>query len=203
MSGAKGLVLFPGAGSSADHSSLVAIEEMMSPTAVGRFDFPYRRAGKRAPDRAPVLLQCVRDEVQAFAKVSGVRTSSLVIGGRSMGGRMCSMAAAGDTGTAKKGEPPVFGEPLKVRGLVLISYPLHPPAHPERLRIAHLPRISVPVLFVHGTNDSFGSPAELKKYVKKIPSDISLHFIEMGRHDLKGKDAEIAEVVREWCKSLR
>ena len=175
----------------------------MSPTAVGRFDFPYRRAGKRAPDRAPVLLQCVRDEVQAFAKTSGVRTSSLVIGGRSMGGRMCSMAAAGDTGTAKKGEPPVFGDPLKVRGLVLISYPLHPPAHPERLRIAHLPRISVPVLFVHGTNDPFGSPAELKKHVKKIPSDVSMHFIEKGRHDLKGKDAEIAEVVRDWCQQLR
>ena len=196
-------MLFPGAGSSADHSSLVAIEEMMSPTAVGRFDFPYRRAGKRAPDRAPVLLQCVRDEVQAFAKTSGVRTSSLVIGGRSMGGRMCSMAAAGDTGTAKKGEPPVFGDPLKVRGLVLISYPLHPPAHPERLRIAHLPRISVPVLFVHGTNDPFGSPAELKKHVKKIPSDVTLRFIEKGRHDLKGKDAEIAEVVRDWCQQLR
>ena len=196
-------MLFPGAGSSADHSSLVAIEEMMSPTAVGRFDFPYRRAGKRAPDRAPVLLQCVRDEVQAFAKTSGVRTSSLVIGGRSMGGRMCSMAAAGDTGTAKKGEPPVFGDPLKVRGLVLISYPLHPPAHPERLRIAHLPRISVPVLFVHGTNDPFGSPAELKKHVKKITSDVTVHFIEKGRHDLKGKDAEIAEVVRDWCQQLR
>ena len=175
----------------------------MSPTTVGRFDFPYRRAGKRAPDRAPVLLQCVRDEVQAFAKTSGVRTSSLVIGGRSMGGRMCSMAAAGDTGTAKKGEPPVFGDPLKVRGLVLISYPLHPPAHPERLRIAHLPRISVPVLFVHGTNDPFGSPAELKKHVKKIPSDVTMHFIEKGRHDLKGKDAEIAEVVRDWCQQLR
>ena len=196
-------MLFPGAGSSAGHSSLVAIEEMMSPTAIGRFDFPYRRAGKRAPDRAPVLLQCVRDEVQAFAKTSGVRTSSLVIGGRSMGGRMCSMAAAGDTGTAKKGEPPVFGDPLKVRGLVLISYPLHPPAHPERLRIAHLPRISVPVLFVHGTNDPFGSPAELKKHVKKIPSDVTMHFIEKSRHDLKGKDAEIAEVVRDWCQQLR
>jgi predicted alpha/beta-hydrolase family hydrolase len=150
-----------------------------------------------------VLLQCVRDEVQSFARQYGVRTSSLVIGGRSMGGRMCSMAAAGDTGTAKKGDLPVFGDPLKVRGLVLISYPLHPPAHPEKLRIAHLSRISVPVLFVHGTNDPFGSPAELKKHVKKIQSDVSLHFIEKSRHDLKGKDVEIAEVVREWCQNLR
>jgi predicted alpha/beta-hydrolase family hydrolase len=203
VSSAKGLVLFPGAGSSASHSSLIAIEEFMQPTPVGRIDFPYRRAGKRAPDRAPVLLQCVRDEVQEFAKTQGVRTSSLVIGGRSMGGRMCSMAAAGDTGLAKKGEPPHFGDPLKVRGLVLISYPLHPPAHPEKLRIAHLSRIAVPVLFVHGTNDPFGSPAELKKHVKKIPSDVSMYFIEKGRHDLKGKDAEIAEVIREWCRALR
>lgn len=203
MSGAKGLVLFPGAGSGADHSSLVAIEEVMQPTPVVRIDFLYRRAGKRAPDRAPVLLKCVRDEVQSFARLYGVRTSSLVIGGRSMGGRMCSMAAAGDTGLAKKGEPPLFSDPLKVRGLVLISYPLHPPAHPEKLRIAHLSRISVPVLFVHGTNDPFGSPAELKKHVKKIPSDVTMHFIEKGRHDLKGKDAEIAEVIREWCQNLR
>ena len=102
MSAAKGLVLFPGAGSSASHSSLIALEEAMQPLPVARVDFPYRRAGKRAPDRAPVLLQCVRDEVQAFAKASGVRALSLVIGGRSMGGRMCSMAAAGDTGLAKK-----------------------------------------------------------------------------------------------------
>jgi len=203
VSAAKGLVLFPGAGSSADHSSLIALEEAMQPLPVARVDFPYRRSGKRAPDRAPVLLQCVREEVQAFAKVSGVRTSSLVIGGRSMGGRMCSMAAAGDTGLAKKGEPPLFGDPLKVCGLVLISYPLHPPAHSEKLRIAHLSRISLPVLFVHGTNDPFGTPAELKKNVKKIPSEVSMHFIEKGRHDLKGKDAEIAEVVREWCRSLR
>lgn len=159
----------------------------MSPTSVARIDFLYRRAGKRAPDRTPVLLQCVRDEVHSFATAIGVRTSSLVIGGRSMGGRMCSMAAAGDTGTGKKGELPVFGQPLKVRGLVLIAYPLHPPAHLEKLRIAHLSRISVPVLFVHGTNDPFGSPAELKKHVKKIPSDVSMHFIEKGRHDLKKK----------------
>ena len=197
MTKPKGLVLFPGSGSSCNHSSLVAIENAMAPLPVGRFDFPYRNAGKRIPDKAPVLLKCVHDEVTAFAKANKVRTSSLVIGGRSMGGRMCSMAAAGDSGIDE-----VRGEILKVRGLVLISYPLHPPAKPEKLRIDHLSRVAVPTLFIHGTKDPFGSPAEMKKYAKLIDGEVTFHFIENGRHDLKGADGAIADVVRDWVAQL-
>lgn len=184
---AKGLVLFPGAGSDRNHSSLVAIEDRLAPFPVARIDFPYRRAGRKAPDRAPVLIDCVVSEVKAIATSLRCRTSSLVIGGRSMGGRMCSMAAA---------------DGLSVKGLVLISYPLHPPAKPETLRVEHLPRITVPTLFIHGTNDPFASPAELRRHAKKVPGDVSYHFIDGGRHDLKGKDAEIAGVVAEWMASL-
>ena len=198
MTRAKGLVLFPGAGSSSEHSSLIAIDNAMSPLPVGRFDFPYRRAGKRPPDKAPVLLRCVHEEVSAFAKRNKTRTSSLVIGGRSMGGRMCSLAAAGDTGVAG-----AIGKKLNVRGLVLISYPLHPPTKPENLRVDHLSRIAVPTLFIHGTKDPFGSPAEIKKYAKRIDADVAFHFIENGRHDLKGADDPIAAVVHEWVTSLR
>lgn len=189
----KGLVLFPGAGSSRDHSSLVLLEENLAPLPVGRYDFPYRRAGRKAPDRTPVLLECVTDEVRNFARDHRVRTSSLVIGGRSMGGRMCSMVAAGVDGR----------EPLPVKGLVLVSYPLHPPAKPENLRVEHLPRVDVPVLFVHGTKDPFGSPDELREHAKSIPGPVTFHFVENARHDLAKKDAEIADAVIGWMTSLR
>jgi len=184
---AKGLVLFPGAGSDRNHSSLVAIERRLAPLPVARVDFPYRRAGRKAPDRAPILVECVVNEVKEFATANHARTSSLVIGGRSMGGRMCSMAVA---------------DGLPVKGLVLVSYPLHPPAKPDNLRIEHLPRVAVPTLFIHGTNDPFGSPTELRRHARKVPGDVTFHFIERGRHDLKGKDDEIADVIADWMKSL-
>lgn len=187
MSKAKGVVLFPGAGSDRNHSSLLEIESRLAPLPVARVDFPYRRAGRRAPDRSPVLLDCVVTEVRAFAAANGCRTSSLVIGGRSMGGRMCSMAAA---------------DGLSVKGLVLISYPLHPPTKPENLRTEHLSRITVPTLFVHGTNDPFGSPIEMRRHVRKIKGDVTLRFVDRGRHDLKGSDALIAETVGEWLSIL-
>ena len=186
-----GVVLFPGAGSSADHPSLVAIEEALAPIPVLRVDFPYRRAGRRAPDRAPVLLACVRDEVRAFAKTLGVPTSRLVIGGRSMGGRMCSMVAA-DT-----------DDPLKVAGLILVSYPLHPPAKPEKLRTEHLPGITVPTLCISGTKDTFGSPAELRRHFRRVKGDVTWSLIEKKGHDLKGCDDVIAATVSEWLKSPR
>ena len=89
MSHVAGVVLFPGSGSSSTHSSLLAMEHALSPLPVARVDFPYRKAGKSFPDKAPVLVQCVKNEVREFAASLGVATSSLVIGGRSMGGRMC------------------------------------------------------------------------------------------------------------------
>lgn len=181
-----GIVLFPGAGSSADHPSLIALEESLAPIPVRRVDFPYRRAGRRAPDRAPVLLACVREEVRAFAAELGVPTSRLVIGGRSMGGRMCSMAAAD------------ADDPLKVAGLVLVSYPLHPPAKPEKLRTEHLPGITVPTLCVSGTKDTFGTPQELKRHFRKVKGDVTWTFLEGKGHDLKNSDAAIVSAVREW-----
>ena len=99
------LLLFPGAGSDASHRSLVTIEQWVDPHACRRVDFPYRRAGRKAPDRAPVLMAAVRDELDSLAADEPV-----VLGGRSMGGRICSMVAAGADGA-----PP----PAGLRGLVL------------------------------------------------------------------------------------
>lgn len=186
------LLLFPGAGSTRDHSSLLAIEAAVAPMHCRRADFPYRKAGRKAPDRTPVLLQAVRDEAAAMmADGPDDRLDDrLVLGGRSMGGRMCSMVV-GDA-----------DHPLPARGLVLISYPLHPPGKPESLRVEHLPRLTVPCLFIHGTRDPFGSPEELQHWTATIPGRVSHHWIEGRGHDLKGSDALIAATVAAWISAL-
>ena len=111
-----------------------------------------------------------------------------------MGGRMCSMAVAGGD---------EIGAPLPAAALVLISYPLHPPGKPDKLRIEHLPRLTVPCLFIHGTNDTFGSPEELQQFTATIPGDVTHVWMQRKGHDLKGCDAEIAAVVSEWLTKLR
>lgn len=178
------LLLFPGAGSTREHSSLVAIEAAVAPMLCVRADFPYRKAGRKAPDRAPVLLQAVRDEAAPLL------ADGLVLGGRSMGGRMCSMVVAD------------IDDPLPARGLVLISYPLHPPGKPDALRVEHLPQLNVPCLFIHGTRDPFGSPSELQLWTATIPGRVTHHWIEGRGHDLKGSDGVIAATVAEWISGL-
>ena len=185
-----GVVLFPGAGSSASHASLVSLEEALSPLPVARIDFPYRRAGKSFPDKTPVLVECVRSEVRAFAEQLGVPTSQLLIGGRSMGGRMCSMAVADETNQ------------LDVAALVLMSYPLHPPKKPENLRTEHLPRINVLTLCISGTKDNFGSPEELESAFSVVPAAVQWHWVHNGRHELAKADAEIAATVLQFIQTV-
>lgn len=166
------------------------MDEALQPLPVARVDFPYRKAGRSFPDKAPVLVQCVKDEVRAFAASIGVDTSELVIGGRSMGGRMCSMAIAD------------IDDPLHVAGLVLVSYPLHPPKKPDALRVEHLPRITVPTLCVSGTKDDFGTADELTDAFAVVPADVTWSWIENGRHELARKDAVVASVVSQWVSAL-
>ena len=187
--GAAGaLLLTPGAGSSRDHPSLRAIEAAVAPMPVERLDFPYRRAGRRAPDRAPVLVAAVVEGARALARRAGVTAERVVLGGRSMGGRMCSMAVA---------------EGLPAAGLVLVSYPLHPPGRPEKLRVDHLPALGVPCLFVSGTSDAFGRPDELEAATAGIAGPVDHVWVEGGRHDLKGADAAVAGAVAAWMVGLR
>lgn len=190
MSTVAGVVLFPGAGSSSQHSSLVAMEAALAPLPVVRVDFPYRIAGKSFPDKTPVLVSAVKTAVQDFAARLGVATSSLVIGGRSMGARMCSMAIADTV------------EPLQVAGLMLVSYPLHPPKKPENLRVAHLSDIHVPVLCISGTRDTFGTPEELLNAFAVVPSDVSWHWVDNARHELARADDEVAQHAAMWVKKL-
>jgi predicted alpha/beta-hydrolase family hydrolase len=189
------LLLFPGAGSSASNPSLVAIEHAVAPLPVTRADFPYRLAGKKAPDRPPVLLASVREHAAALVARARIRPNRLVLGGRSMGGRMCSMAVAGGT-------PGDDAPPLPAAALVLISYPLHPPGQPAKLRVEHLPRLELPVLFIHGTKDPFGTPDELTEWSATIPGPVTHHWVEGKGHDLKGADNQIATTVAAWLKTL-
>ncbi|MFZ9706985.1 MAG: alpha/beta family hydrolase [Ilumatobacteraceae bacterium] len=196
----RGVVLFPGAGSSANHASLLAIEGALHPLLVERADFPYRIAGRRAPDRAPVLVRAVRDAVRVACEKWSCAPSDIVIGGRSMGGRMCSMAVAGFDGNEKVTQP--VDAALRVAGLVCVSYPLHPPTQPTKLRIAHLSGIDVPTLFVSGTRDEFGSPDELREHLAVVPNGPRLEFIDGARHDLRGKNEVVARIVAAWVASL-
>ena len=184
----KALFLTPGAGSDRNHPSLVALENAAAPLPVERHDFPYRRAGRKAPDRAPVLVADVSEAAVAFVKRIGVKPQSLVLGGRSMGGRICSMAVA---------------EGLPAAGLVLVSYPLHPPGKPEKLRIEHLPKIDVPCLFISGARDAFGAPDELDAHITAVTGPVTHVSIDGAGHDLKGKNDAIVAATLDWLKTVR
>ena len=183
------LLLAPGAGADRSQSALVAIDRAVSAlgVAVGRMDFPYRKAGRKAPDREPVLLAAVADEARALCSSSGVDPSRLALGGRSMGGRICSMAVA---------------DGLPGLALVLVSYPLHPPGRPDRLRTAHFGRLVVPCLFVSGTRDAFASRDELEGATRAIPGPVTHAWIDGKDHGMRGADDEVAETVAGWLGAL-
>jgi predicted alpha/beta-hydrolase family hydrolase len=185
---AGGLLLAPGAGADRNQSALVAIDEAVTAlgVAVERMDFPYRKAGRRAPDRPPVLLGAVVESAAALAEGAGLKGDRLWLGGRSMGGRICSMAVA---------------DGLPARGLVLISYPLHPPGRPDRLRVEHFPALTQPCLFVSGTRDSFGTPADLVAATQAIPGAVTHRWVEGKDHGMRGADAQVAALVAEWISA--
>ena len=188
-----GVVLFPGAGTSASHQSLVSIETAIKSVntriKVARCDFEYRKAGKSFPDKTLVLIETVRKAVTQAAHDWGCATNEIVIGGRSMGGRMCSMAVA-DAENA-----------LEVAGLVCVCYPLHPPKQPEKLRSEHLPRILAPTLFISGTRDEFGSVEEFITATSLMKNKKHV-WIDGARHDLKNRDAEVGEIIANWIVDL-
>ena len=180
-----GVLLAPGAGGSADSPALVSLAEAVAMTGVGvdRMDFPYRLAGRRRPDAQKVLEASVRERANAFAQRLGVGTDELVLGGRSMGGRICSQVVA---------------EGLSAAGLALVSYPLHPPGHPERLRTGHFPAIEVPCLFVSGTRDAFAAPDELERATTAIAGRVSHVWLEGGDHGLRKHGDDAARAVAGW-----
>jgi len=171
------LLLAPGANGAADHPTLLAIEESLRPAGCVRLALPARGAPQR-----------VRVEAERLLQRSGVAPGRLVLGGRSYGGRMCSEAVA---------------DGLGARGLVLISYPLHPPGRPHQLRADHFGRVACPCLFVSGRGDAFASPAELAGAAEAIAGPTTTVWLDGGGHGLRGRDREVAGLVTRWVHGLR
>jgi uncharacterized protein len=145
-----------------------------------RYDLPYRRrrptgppSGSAATDRAGI--------VEAIAVCRGLAQGPLIAGGHSYGGRQTSMVVA--AGSAL---------PTKVDVLTLFSYPVHPPGKPERARTEHLPDITVPTVFTHGTSDPFGTPAELRDAAALVTGTTAVVEIAGARHDLRSKTVNVA-----------
>ena len=171
------MLLTPGASATRDHPSLLALDRALSADGltVVRLDLPSSRPG-------PKVLGTITDAAAALAP------AEVVLGGRSFGGRMCSVAVA---------------DGLPAAGLVLISYPLHPPGRPETMRTEHFPRLTAPCLFVSGTRDAFATPAELEEATAAIPGEVTHVWIDRGGHGLSGKNQPVTEAVVGWVAGLR
>ncbi len=174
------LILTHGAGSNCNAPLLVALSETFCGQGylILRCDLPFRqerRSGPPFPGNAERDRAGLRNAVAAMRK----RTEGkLYLGGHSYGGRQATMLCA--------------GEPGLVSGLLLLSYPLHPPRKPEQQRTQHLPNLRIPSLFIHGSRDPFGSIEEMEKALKLMPATWKLVEVEGAGHDLgfKGKQQD-------------
>jgi uncharacterized protein len=178
-----GLVLTHGAGGNCGSLLLVAAAEAFSAAGlyVLRCDLPFRQKRPSGPP-SPSGAAADRAGLQAAVEaMRGLVPGRVMLGGQSYGGRQATMLVA--------------DEPGQVAGLLLFSYPLHPPGKPERLRVEHLPRLRVPCLFVQGTADPFGSPDELRAAIATIPAPTELIPVERAGHDLKSGRFDFAPIV--------
>lgn len=190
------LILAHGAGAPADSPFMEMLAAALAEQGIGtiRFEFPYmqkrRQDGKkRPPDRAPVLLEHfsrVLDEIRAEVG-SGRR---VLLGGKSMGGRMASILASQRQG---------------MDGVVCFGYPFHPPGKPDRWRTEHFNDLKSPLLVLQGTRDPFGKPSEMKRHEKEL-ENIRTHWLEGGNHDfqpLKSQPETQGDLIGEAARAAR
>jgi predicted alpha/beta-hydrolase family hydrolase len=182
-SNGRGIVLTHGAGSNAQSPLLVRLARGFEENGytVLRYDLPFRRSGAKGP---PLPAHQARDREgvrQAVEAMRGMVDGAVIAAGHSYGGRQSAMAAAEDSTLAN--------------GLVLFSYPLHPPNKPEQLRTAFFGDLRVPALFVHGTRDPFGSVEEMRLHIASIPARTDLLAVEGAGHDLKRAPDLVQEIV--------
>jgi predicted alpha/beta-hydrolase family hydrolase len=150
---------------------------------VARFEFPYmakrQQGGKRPPDPQPVLLKTWH------AVIEKLGAEGLIIGGKSMGGRMASMVA----------------DEAKVHGLVCLGYPFHPVGKPEQLRVEHLKTLKTRALILQGTRDPFGNREEVEKY--ELSRAIEVHWLEDGNHDFTPRKASGRTQEQNWVEAVQ
>lgn len=189
--GPWGILLATGAGTGQDHAGVAGLRSRLAETArVMTFEYSYRAQGRRFPDRQPKLLAVHR---VAAAHLRAEVGESLVLAGRSMGGRMSTILAA-------QGEP--------CAAVVAYGYPLHPPGKSDRLRVEHLDGIAVPVLFLSGTNDALARPDLVDRYLAPLPV-ARLVRVDGADHAFrrKGTDPDamldhLADLTKEWLAAL-
>ncbi len=205
----RAVLLAHGAGTDLDAPPLRVVAAALASAGVPslRFNFPYRDADRKAPDRAPVLMARVRDAADRLSARTGLPPDRLVLGGRSMGGRMCSMVVGAQSDDDRPDEGP-----RPALGLLLLGYPLHPAGRPEKVRDEHFPRLRVPCLFVSGTRDALAGRAELPKAARAIKGRVQFHWLESADHGYRPLKAsgltpadvldEVARVSTTWVQSL-
>jgi predicted alpha/beta-hydrolase family hydrolase len=161
------LVLGHGAGAPQTSAFMIDFAQALArrgfPTVT--FNFRYMEEGRRLPDRSSTLEACFRAVIAAVRERADLGAGRLVIGGKSLGGRMASHVAAA--------------------GLVFLGYPLHPPGQPQKLRAEHLARIRQPMLFVQGARDAFGTPEELAPILAPLGPTVRVHVVADGDHSFK------------------
>lgn len=174
---AHGLILAHGAGSNAGAPLLVAVAEAFAAMGVTvlRCDLPFRQARSHGPPFPAAAAQDRAGLRRAVLLMRNRLPGSVFLGGHSYGGRQATILAA--------------AEPDLAAGLLLLSYPLHPPRRPAELRTAHFPQLATPALFLHGTRDPFGSVEEMRAALERIAGPHRLVAIEGAGHDLGGKNA--------------
>jgi predicted alpha/beta-hydrolase family hydrolase len=179
-------IIAHGAGSDMRHAFYTGIARVLVAEGVSalRFNFPYMSAGRRAPDRPPVLMSAWRAALDEARRLGG--GLPLVASGKSLGGRMASMVAAEDA------------DKFAGAGLVFFGYPLHAPGRTEKIRDEHLFRVTVPMLFIEGTSDSLARFDLIEDVIKRLGPRAHLHAIEGGDHSfrvrrVKRDDREIGE----------
>jgi len=199
------LVLGHGAGAGMEHPFLEAIAHRLAARGVAtfRYRFPYTEAGRRRPDPQPVLVATVRAAVAAAAREApGL---PLAAGGKSMGGRMTSLAAAGRDG----GDGPGLAE---ARALVFLGFPLHAPGRPGTERADHLDRVRQPMLFLQGTRDRLAGLDLIEPVIERLGDRATLHVVDGGDHSFRvpkrsGRSDEevlddLAETTARWLDRL-
>ena len=185
------LVLAHGAGAGMNHSFMEKLANKLAKekVAVFRYQFPYFEKGKRSPDPPNILMAAVRAAVEKASKeLSGLE---IFAGGKSLGGRMTSNAAA---------KEPLHG----VKGIVFFGFPLHAPNKPSQDRAAHLFNVNIPMLFLQGTRDKLADLTLLKPICKKLKDKAELHIIEGADHSfhvLKSSGKNDEEVIEELAKT--
>jgi len=186
-----------GAGGNMSDRAMLAAAKAMRGIGLGvvRFNFLYKERGSGRPDQMPKLMATTRAVVERVR--AELQPGTLIIGGRSMGGRAASMLAA---------------EKFAADGLLLLAYPLHPPGQPEKLRDAHLPSIEMPVLCFNGTKDTFCTPDLMNRVLTTVTAPWEMHWLEGADHSFhvlksSGRNdaavlAEVATVSSAWLLHL-